>query len=151
MRTNHPTISIAVLVAVGAALSACGGDAKAGTLTTAEFVNQANALCATEGQAIGEVVGPLFASGAPSADAQQAALDQIVSLSRDLAKDIDALAEPSSLTDDVGRLIADLDDGTDAAAAQTGAEFFASDADPWADAAAKASAMGLDACGGGDG
>jgi hypothetical protein len=147
MRINSPAIPTAILVAISAALSACGDDASADTLTKAEFVDQANALCASEGQAIGEVIGPLLGSDQPSADDQQAALDQIV----DLSHDIDALAAPSALKDDVDQLTAALDDGTDAASAQTGREFFSSNSDPWADAVAKAREMGLDACASEDG
>lgn len=116
-------------------------------LTETEFRTQANALCASEGQKVGQVVGPLFAGGQPTADQQQEALDQIVALSRDLSADLDALAEPDALTKDVDALITSLDAGTDAAAAQTGAEYFSSDEDPWSDASDKARAMGLDGCG----
>lgn len=147
MRITNPIIPTAIVLAISATLSACGNDASADTLTKSEFVDQANALCAAESQAIGEVIGPLFANGQSSADDQQAALDQIVGLSRDLTHNIDALSAPSSLTDDIDQLTAALDSGTDAAAAQTGHQFFTSDADPWADAVAKAREMGLDACG----
>ena len=151
MRTTRPIIPLAVLIAMSAAFTACGDDASAETLTESQFVDQVNALCTAEGQAIGAIVGPIFASAAPSADAQQAALDQIVQLSTGLNNDIDALAAPDSLTTDVDQLTASLIHGTDTAAAQTGEEFFASDDDPWADAVAKAHEMGLDACGNEDG
>lgn len=148
MRTIRPLVAAAILAA-GTVLAACGGDdeATADTLTAAEFIEQANALCTTESQAIGEVIGPLFSGGAPSPEDQQAALDKVVALSRGLATDIGALAEPSSLTADVDALVHNLDSGTDEAAEQTGADFFGSDDDPWAEATVLAKDLGLDACG----
>jgi hypothetical protein len=141
-----PAAGATILVAA-MALTGCGDDeAEAGTLTEAEFVEQANALCATQAQAIGRVIGPLFAAGQPSPQDQQAALDQIVTLSRSLADDIGALVEPRSLTADIEELVKSLDAGTDEAAKQTGAAFFGSDEDPWADAQARAHDLGLDAC-----
>jgi hypothetical protein len=148
MRTIRPTtIVFTAAVAIGAVLTGCGSDAGPGTLTEAEFVEQANALCATESQAVGQAIGALFGEGQPSGGEQQAALDHVVTLSRDLAGDIDALPEPSSLSDDVDQLLAAFEQGTDRAAAQTGRAFFARDDDPWSAAAARARDLGLDACG----
>ena len=138
---------MSVLVALATTVAGCGEDADADALTRPEFVEQGNQLCAAGSQEIGQVVGELF-GGEPTPERQQAALDQIVTVSRRLADDMGALAEPSDLTDDVDALVGALEAGTDAAEAQTGAEFFADDNDPWADAGAKATELGLDACAG---
>jgi hypothetical protein len=141
-------IFTASLVAIGAPPWACGSDqADSDTLTAPAFKEQVNALCVTEGQQIGEIIGPLFAGGEPTPDQSQAALDQVVALSRDLADGISALAPPSSLAGDVDQLVVALDTATDEAAKQSGAEFFASEDDPWAAAGAMARDLGLDACG----
>lgn len=151
---------VAIVVAASTPLTACSDDdtdaaktdttavdtTAVATLTETEFVEQGNALCVEQAQAVGEVMGPLFSAGPPSPEDEQAALDQVVTLSRGLAGDLDALNEPSALADDVEALISELEAGTDAAAAQTGAEFFASEDDPWADAGAMAQDLGLDAC-----
>ena len=146
--TATTMVAAATMLFAVMALTGCGddGEAEAHTLSETEFVEQTNALCAAQTQAISGVIGPLFAGGQPSPQDQQAALDQIVTLSRRLAVDIDALAEPRSLTTDIGTLISRLNAGTDEAAKQTGADFFGSDDNPWADAEARAQEMGLDAC-----
>jgi len=116
------------------------------TLTSAEFTKQANALCAKESGAIGGVMGPLFASGEPTPAAKQDALDQVVALSRDLSEKIDALAEPSELSEKVNALVAAQNKATDSAEAQGGDKFFSSEDDPWAATGALATDLGLDAC-----
>jgi len=147
MHITYRAIPAAAIIVAATALSACGDDANAETLTAAEFHDQANALCAAQGLAIRGVIGPLFGNGEPTPEDMQTALDEIVALSRGLAHDIDALAAPNSIGPDVHELVTALEAGTDAAAAQTGIEFFGADDDPWADATSTAHNLGLDACG----
>ena len=117
------------------------------TLSDADFITQVNALCSAEGQAIDALIGPLFATGQPTPDSMQEALDSIVQLSRTLALDIDALAEPSDLSNHVAALVRALAAGTDEAASRTGQEFFAANDNPWAAATALADEYGFAACG----
>ena len=119
----------------------------AATLSDADFITQVNALCSAEGQAIDALIGPLFATGQPTPDSMQEALDSIVQLSRTLALDIDALAEPSDLSNHVAALVRALAAGTDEAASRTGQEFFAANDNPWAAATALADEYGFAACG----
>lgn len=146
-RHSRRGLATTLVIVTSVVLSACGVDAGMGTLTEAEFIDQVNSLCAEQQMAIGQAVGPLFGGGEPSAEDMQAALDQIVALSHDLADDIEALAEPASLTEDVEAFVAALDEGTDEAAEQIGAEFFSSDNDPWAEATILASDLGANVCG----
>ncbi len=158
MYPSRQAFRAAVLsMVVSVILSACGGDAGTGTIThtegaptDSEFIDQVNGLCAQEAAAIGQTIGPLFGGDEPSPEDMQAALDEVVALSRGLADDIDALAIPPALAEDVDALVAALNDGTDQAAAQTGVEFFGSDDDPWSTASAMAADLGLSACGPGN-
>lgn len=154
-RSRWLVLPFVVVAATG--IAACGDDdddtatattaAAADTLTEAEFLEQGNALCGAQGQEIGAVIGPLFGAGDPTPEAMQEALDQIVVLSRGIAEDLDALAEPEDLSDDVAAIVDALNAGTDEAEGQTGAEFFSTEDDPWAEAGALAQGIGLDACG----
>jgi hypothetical protein len=157
-RTRWKAIPVLV-VATTALLGACDDDADddvAGETTVAEadllddatFVEQADALCVANNDAIGGVLGPLFGDGEPTPDAMDDALAQIVAQSRGLADDLDALAAPEAISDDVDAMVAALEAGTDEAEAQSGPEFFGTDDDPWAAAGAIAADLGLDACAG---
>ena len=117
-------------------------------LSETDFIDQANGICAEHNEAIGGIIGPLFASAEPTPDAMQEALDGVVALSRQLAVDIDALAEPPELSDKVTAVLDALNEGTDEAASQTGPEFFTSEDDPWAEAATLGDEIGLTACSG---
>jgi hypothetical protein len=157
-------LSAVALAATVTLLSACddgGNDAAAADRDTADgparvlsesdFIDQVNGICIEHNEAIGGIIGPLFASAEPTPDAMQEALDGVVALSRQLAVDIDALAEPAELSDEVTTILDALNEGTDEAASHTGPEFFATEDDPWAEAAALGNEIGLTACSGGAG
>jgi hypothetical protein len=121
-------------------------DPPAATLSEAEFVEAATGICVEHNEKIGAIVGQLFASPEPTPDAMQEALDGIVGLSRQLAVDLGALAEPAELSSRVTAVIDALNQGTDVAASQTGPEFFGTEDDPWAEAAALGDELGLTEC-----
>jgi outer membrane murein-binding lipoprotein Lpp len=143
-------IPVAIVVTV-AVLAGCSHDnkptaAQSSTSTAAAFTAKVNALCATEGQAIGGVIGQMHSKGEPTEQDMQAALDQIVSLSRGLASDIQALPVPPALSGNVAAYVSALNAGTATAAAQKGPAFFASNDDPWSKATALAKEDGLTSC-----
>ena len=127
------------------ALAACGDDTD--TLTQAEFTEQANSICIEGDQEIGAAVGAVFSSEEPTPEQMQEGLDTIVSVSNQQLDDIDALAEPSDMSDDVDALIAEGRSATDEAEAQ-GLGFFETDDDPWTGTQELAADLGLDACAG---
>ncbi len=127
-------------------LAGCGEDDQ--RLTTAEFRDQANVICAQGNQDIGEAAGSVFGSEAPTPEDLQSALDAIVSISNRQLDDIEALAAPSGLEDDVADFVAEGRSATDAAEAQ-GLAFFETDDDPWARTGELATGLGLHACSGG--
>ncbi len=127
-------------------LAGCGEDDQ--RLTAAEFRDQANAICAQGSQDIGEAAGSVFGSEAPAPEDLQSALDAIVSISNRQLDDVEALAAPSDLEDDVADFVAEGRSATDTAEAQ-GLAFFETDDDPWARTGELATGLGLDACSGG--
>jgi hypothetical protein len=131
-----------------AASSSDSSSAAAGTLTAAEFRDQAEAICTQANQEIDAAVGQVFgAETDPTPDQLQEALDTIIAVSRRQLDDIGSLAEPSDMTADVEALVAEGRSATDAAEAQ-GLGFFENDDDPWAHTAELAAGLGLDACSG---
>lgn len=131
--------------------AACGDDdaeSSSDSLSEAEFLEAGNAICGTTNASIGGRVDELFAAGSPTDEAAQAALDFIVGESEAAGDALAALAEPPSMSDDVDALLAALDDANADAASQTGAAFFDTTDDPWADFGRQAVALGLDECAG---
>lgn len=159
-RNEEPTmtrrirsIAILTLLAPLALVAACGEDdeAKASetdtTLARAEWTSTVNDLCTRHNEAIGAIIGPLFAEGPPADGDAQAALDEIVQRTRAITDEIDSLEEPSALTVHVAALVSALDAGSDQAEAVGGPAFFADRAfDPFRPAADIAGELGLDAC-----
>jgi hypothetical protein len=150
-RSTLRTVSIAVVIPRFAITSGCGGDDQASasptdTLSRSSWIEEVNARCVEHNGALGDIIGPLFASGPPSPDDAQTALDDIVARTRDITAEIDALAEPSALTIHVSALVAALDAGSDRAEELGGEAFFATDEDPYQQAADIAGELGLDAC-----
>lgn len=137
------TLTAAILLSAGI-LVGCGDDDD--TLTQAQFTEQANAICVEADAKIGEVVGPVF-SGEPTPDELQAALDTIVSTSRDTADRLRELSPPSDIADQVGDMLAAFDAANDEAESQ-GLGFFEGADDPWAPVGVIAGNLGLDACAG---
>ena len=116
------------------------------TLSRDGWITTVNDLCVHHNEALGAIIGPLFAKGPPAADDAQSALDEIVRRTRAVSDQVDALAEPSSLTVHVAALVSALDAGSDQAEAMGGPAFFASDVDPYRPAGDIAGELGLDAC-----
>ena len=145
----HPYTKFLMTGCLGAVLTlaACGDDDSG--LTTAEFRDRANTICADGDIEIGEAVGAVFGGEDVGPEQLQAALDTIVSVSRRQMDEISALAAPSSLKDDVAEFVTEGRSGTDAAEAQ-GLGFFESDGDPWQRTGELAGDLGLDACVGGE-
>ena len=116
------------------------------TLSRDGWITTVNDICVHHNEALGAIIGPLFAGGPPAAEDAQAALDEIVRRTRAVTDEIDALAEPSSLTVHVAALVSALDAGSDQAEAMGGPAFFASEVDPFRPAGDIAGELGLDAC-----
>jgi hypothetical protein len=151
MRTTPRTaLAVAAMAAALCATTAgCGDDdAEVSTDTISEvaWTDQVNELCTAHNDALGAIIGPLFAAGPPAPDDAQTALDEIVERTRRVTGDIDALAEPSALTIHVAALVAALDAGSDRAEALGGPGFFSSSEDPFRRAADIAGELGLAAC-----
>ncbi len=143
---RHIRAVLIVSIAFGASVAACGDDDDA--LTPTEFRDQANAICAQGTNDIGAAVGSVFGNDTPTPEQLQEALDSIVSITRQQFDDVEALAVPQDLADDVDAMLAEGRSATDAAEAQ-GLGFFESEDDPWTRTAEMATALGLDACSGG--
>ncbi len=142
---NHSMRYLAVGgFALIALVTGCGDD---DTLSTAEFTEQANAICAEGDLEIGAAVGAVFGAAEPSPEQMQEALDTIVSVSNRQLDDIEALEEPSSMSDDVEAMVAEGRSGTEIAENQ-GLGFFEDDGDPWEQTQQLAVELGLDACAG---
>lgn len=148
------TAAVLTLSAPLVFLAACGRDATSSdtssndpTLTRTGWIGAVNELCVDHNEALGRIIGPLFAEGPPADGDAQVALDQIVRRTRAIADKIDALAEPSSLTVHVAALVSALDAGSDQAETMGGPAFFANkEVDPFRPAADIAGDLGLDAC-----
>lgn len=140
-RHNYLTMTALTLLSTGA-LAACSNDED--TLTRAQFTEQANTICVDADDKIGEVLGPIF-SGEPTPDELQAALDAIVSTSRETSDSLAKLAPPSDVSDDVDDMLTAFNTANDEAEAQ-GLGFFENDGDPWAPVGAIAASLGLDRC-----
>jgi hypothetical protein len=145
MNRQLATLTIFGVFLSAALVVSCGSDDQGLSIT--DFRDQANAICAKGNQDIGEAVGAVFGSDSPTPESMQAALDTIVSVSRQQLDDIEALAPPSAIKDDVKEMIAEGRSATDTAEGQ-GLGFFESDDDPWARTGELAVGLGLNACSG---
>lgn len=131
---------------LAALVAGCGEDES--TLSAAEFREQANEICTTGGEEVHEAFFGVFGDDDPTPEDMEAALATVMSVSRRQLDDIEALAEPSDLSDDVDAFIAQGRDDT-AAAEAMGLAFFENEDDPWAATGELAGGLGLDACAGG--
>lgn len=125
-------------------LAGCGSDAD-DTLGVQDFRDQSNEICARSTQEIGEALGPVLGGSDPAPEQLQAALDTLVSSSRQAVEDLDDLAAPQSMQSDVDAMLAEFRSANDEAEAQ-GLGFWEIDDDPWAAGNALAAELGLDAC-----
>ena len=75
-----------------------------GELTEADWREQANAICAETGPAIGEAFGAMDPTSPTDAQIDHV-VETLVSVNRETEERIDALAEPAALTDQVEALL----------------------------------------------
>jgi hypothetical protein len=140
--------ALALTLSVG--IAACGGsDDGGGALSKADFVHQADAICkkATDaGKAAVDEVLPEDSHEPTDAQLRQV-IDIAVSSYRKQADQIDALHEPSSLSDDVSHMLEDLRHAADRIE-DAGPKAFEADApDYLVDAKGDAKALGFKECG----
>ena len=143
MTTRHALTATLVLVAA-ASLAGCSDDDTG--LTATEFRTEANAICTAGGE---EVHGAFFSLGEDAtAEDMQTAFDTVISVSYRQLDDIEDLAAPSELADQVDEFLRQGRADTDAAEAM-GLGFFESEDDAWETTSELARGLGLDACAGG--
>lgn len=135
-------------LAVGALLitvaGGCGSDAE-DSLTEQGFRDRSNEICAEGIEEIGEALGAAFGAGDPTPEQLASAHETLVSTSRRIVDDLDALEPPDSMRDDVEAILAEFRTANDVAESQ-GIGFFEGDDDPWEKGNEMARAMGLDVC-----
>ncbi len=154
-------IGIAVVAAASLAVGGCSDDDEAATSTTQAseasapesaapdgFVEEANALCIANSGQIGALFAGMGAEGEPTPEQLQETLDEVVSLSRDLIDDLEAVTPPTDIEEDYAAMLAQAATDTDEAEAQ-GLAFFETEDDPWAETNEMARDLGLDGCAGG--
>jgi hypothetical protein len=149
-RVTRAAALLALITPVGLLAACDDSDSDAGpdtTLSREDWFETVNDLCTDHNEALGTIIGPLFAEGPPADDAAQAALDEIVRRTRSITAKIDALPEPSALTIHVAALVSSLNAGSDQAETMGGPAFFAAhEVDPFRPAADIAGELGLEAC-----
>jgi hypothetical protein len=152
-KTRLPLSMLALLLAGGLAVSACGGDdddvaasttsTTSTTLTAASLRTQANAVCTSFDADIGAVFQSL--PDKPSRDEMQKAADDLARLVGRETDGLDALSPPAALAHDYDAMVAAARTGV-ATIKEQGPAFFESNANPLAEAERLAGALGLDAC-----
>ena len=143
---NNFRIALSLTLPLLTLTAGCGDD-EPQTLTASAFRDQANQICTVGGEEIHQAFFSVVGTDAPTTDEMQVALDTVIALSHRQLDDIEELAEPSELSEDVNALVAQGHTDTDTAAAM-GLEFFESDDDPWTQTNEMARALGLDVCAG---
>ena len=126
-------------------LTGCGGD---GTLSAKEFRSQANKLCADANKDT-ETYGAKISQTSSDAEVTEA-IDRTVKRSEKLVADIDALAAPTSMADDVDSMLASVRAGMkelDKISSVQDVTSFDASSGPLKDANDKAVKLGLDTCG----
>jgi hypothetical protein len=127
-------------------LTGCGDDDPQ-ALTATDFREQANQICTVGGDEVHEAFFGVFGDDEPAPEEMQAALTTVIAVSHRQLDDIEALAEPADMSDEVTAFIKRGHADTDTAEAM-GLDFFGSDDDPWTETGEMARALGLDACAG---
>jgi hypothetical protein len=143
---RHAVVPTALILTVF--VSSCGGDDK---LSEAEYLKQGNAICEKQLSEI-DAAGAAISGGQEPTPAQfdQFANDVLIPKVRAQIDGLAKLEPPSELEDDVDAMLeasrADLAQ-MEADIKADSAAFMASEDDPFADANAKANAIGLTVCG----
>lgn len=123
---------------------ACSSSSDA--LSEDDWREQANGICAETAPAIGEAFAALDPATATPEQLDDV-VDTLVEVNRDTGERIDALDEPSALTDRVAALLAANDAATDTVEEQGAAALDTLD-ETFAPANELATELGLDACAG---
>jgi|KBSMisStaDraftv2_1062788.scaffolds.fasta_scaffold1342892_1 hypothetical protein len=118
--------------------------ASSAELSEAEWREQANAICAETAPAIGEAFGAMDPTS-PTPDQIENVVSTLVSVNRDTEARIDALAEPTALTDQVKALL-DANEQATAAIEQQGPAALDTVDQLFAPVNELATELGLDAC-----
>jgi hypothetical protein len=124
--------------------ASCGDDES--TLSKAQFIERANALCAEANATVGRIVGEVFGSSSPDPNDLQQAFEELIAASRQLHTELAALRPPADMSSEVRDMLAAFAAANDAAQAQGSPAFWESEEDLWATANATAAELGLDAC-----
>jgi hypothetical protein len=141
------TLRFPLVIAVAAALAACGGSSYKG-LTKAEFVKQANAICA-RGNAESEAVGKQLPKNATPKQIADLFAEKAIPLANKEFDDLAALKPPKEDRDTVKRIIAEARSATEALAKQLKDDpekALSSTLDPYKKANDDAKAYGLTVC-----
>ncbi len=130
--------------------AACGSDDE--RLTTEEFLKQGNVICAAGTTAIDDAATEMFASGEEPTPDQLATFgnDVVVPNVQRQIDGIKGLNPPADLDEEVDLLLADAQTALDKIKDDPVA-VLSGEVDPFADANAKATEIGLVACAGDDG
>lgn len=137
-------VAMALAIASTIALGACSdGD----RLTEAEFVTRGNAVCDEISDTMNEELAAAFGDEEPTPAELDAVFVRVIELLRQSTTDLDALDEPSELTDDLAAYTEAVDEITDEVE-DAGVEALMASEDPWASTNAAAIDLGLDACAG---
>ena len=151
-RRTLAAVAAGAFALTGVGLAACGdddtGDASAETLTKAEFVAQANQVCADAAEGPGEELNALTSADEPTAEQMAQAVDLMVSIGHDVSSGVRALDEPAELSDGVDAWLTAFDADTAALEAADPSAVFAAQQDPWATSNPLASEIGLTTCSG---
>ena len=97
---------IALLVALGAGLVACGDDTKdeSGELSTSEFASDANAACQANTKKVDAALKNVN-PGVPTGQASADAISQVSTYDKQLIDRVDDLAAPESEQDTIDQLL----------------------------------------------
>lgn len=146
---SHPSIRLTVSLAAVAALAistiaGCAADS-GGELTREEFVEQANAVCASGNAEIGAAI-PSDGEWPPSGETEEAMFQTIVQSIHRQIDEITALDGPDDIETEVDAVVADARLIVADMETQGMDTFFASDEDPFAAVNARFSALGITEC-----
>ncbi len=141
-------VALLTLGLVGVAFGDVG--AAGDNLTKKEYLKQANALCADANQQIAAGFEQGFGSSGPDSqptpEQVDAAVTNLVTISRQVLDDLEALQGPNSFEKKVHKVIHKLRGVVDDVEADPQG-FFSSEADPFAKADKQARKLGLKQCG----
>ncbi|MCW2792697.1 MAG: hypothetical protein JWO76_1795 [Nocardioides sp.] len=145
-----------IALAVGLAVSGCGGKEDSGSkadasssptlaITTADFTAQANAICAAGNEEI-QTAADALGDGPTQEQIEAFASDTLVGNIQGQHDNIEELGAPAGSEDDVTAMLDSLQSGIDAVTADP--SLITSDTDPFGEANDLAAGLGLTECAG---